>query len=91
MTNTKQSQPTGSGENDNRQDQSQQGEQGQDKQQAAHKAFRKEDMPDPDEDPMTEDSGAQEDAEGADEDPTKKIQIDDNPEETKRKIPYMNK
>jgi hypothetical protein len=55
-----------------------------DKEKGARKAFKKEDMPDPDEEPIME-SDFDPDR------PEKKIQIDDNPEETKRKIPHMNK
>jgi len=43
------------------------------------KGHKQEDWPDADEEPVRE----------ADFDPNKSIQIDDNPEETKRKIPNM--
>jgi hypothetical protein len=55
---------------------------GLDKEKGAKKAFKKEDMPDPDEEPLTE-SDPDPDS------PEKNIQIDDDPEGTKRKIPHI--
>jgi formylglycine-generating enzyme len=53
-----------------------------DKEKGARKAFKKEDMPDPDEKPATE-------SELDPDSPEKKIQIDDDPEGTKKKIPHI--
>jgi len=53
-----------------------------DKEKGARKAFKKEDMPDSDEELATE-SDLDPDS------PEKKIQIDDDPEGTKRKIPHI--
>jgi hypothetical protein len=63
--------------------QGQDAQQGQKKRKANPLANKSEGLPDPNKEPVTP-------AELSDEDPERKIQIDDNPDETIRKIPRLN-
>ena len=56
----------------------------------AQKAFKKEDAPDPDEEPVREADFGPNDPNDPNS-PEKRIQIDDDPDETERKIPHMKK
>jgi hypothetical protein len=83
MTNSKNDRGHSDAARANKDKQQQSGNKGQTKNKTMNKDAKRPNLPDEDEEPVNQ--------AGSDMDPERKTQIDDNPDETRKKIPHMRK